>query len=178
MIKLLRKRRSIRKYTNKPVPSNAIKRLKEALLRSPSSRDTKPWRFIFLNDSHLLQRVSLCKSHGAEFLAKASLGIIICGDESKSDVWIEDCSIASILVQMAALEVGLGTCWIQVRNRSTSTGVSSEMHIRNQLKLPAHMRILSIIACGFPAEKKKPIPSRKLLYSSISTLKSRTDFPK
>jgi hypothetical protein len=45
------------------------------------------------------------------------IGIVVCGDRTQSDVWIEDCSIASILAQMASQSLGLGSCWIQVRNR-------------------------------------------------------------
>ena len=167
LIDLLRKRRSIRKFVNKPVPASAIHRLKEALLRSPSSRDLKPWRFVFVDDPALLDKLSRCKSHGAEFLAKAPLGIVVCGDETKSDVWIEDCAIASILVQMAGLEIGLGSCWVQIRNRSTSEGISSERSVRELLKLPEHIRVLSIIALGYPAEKKKSISRQRLQYDKI-----------
>ena len=101
MIKLLRKRRSIRKYAKKPVPASVQKRLVEALLRSPSSRDIRPWQFIMVDDPALLAKLSRSKAHGAEFLARAPLGIVLCGDETRSDVWIEDCSIASIIAQLA-----------------------------------------------------------------------------
>jgi nitroreductase len=167
MITLLRKRRSIRKYAQKLVPAAVQKRLVEALLRSPSSRDIRPWRFVFIDDPALLKRLSCSKASGAEFLAKAPLGIVVCGDENASDVWIEDCSIASIIVQMAALELGLGTCWIQIRNRSTSDGAPSEASVRNALSLPNNFRVLSMIALGYPAEKKRPISRRQLSFDTV-----------
>jgi nitroreductase len=167
MINLLRKRRSIRKYAEKPIPAAVQNRLKEALLRSPSSRDIKPWRFIFIDDSVLLKELSFSKASGSGFLEKAPLGIAVCGDDKASDVWIEDCSIASILVQMAALELGLGSCWIQIRNRTTADGTSSEAYVRDTLSLPGNFRVLSIIALGYPAEKKRPVSRRKLSFDKV-----------
>jgi nitroreductase len=107
MIELLRARRSIRQYTDKRIEPEKIEILKEAVLRSPSSRNFDPWEFIFVDDRDLLKKLSLSKRHGSKFLENAALGIVICGDGHKSDVWIEDCSIASILVQMVAQSMSL-----------------------------------------------------------------------
>ncbi|MBN2037657.1 MAG: nitroreductase family protein [Chitinispirillaceae bacterium] len=167
MITLLRKRRSIRKYRRTPVDKKVLKRLQEALLRSPSSRYIRPWHFVFIDDRHLLKKLATSKKHGSQFLAGAPLGIVICGNEHESDVWIEDCSIASIVVQLAALECGLGSCWIQIRNRLTAQGTSSERYIRSLLELPDTLRVESIIAIGYPAEKKKPVLSKQLRYNNI-----------
>jgi nitroreductase len=167
MLALLRKRRSIRKFLNKKIASKTIRILKESLLRSPSSRNNKPWYFIFVNNTQLLNKLSRCKEHGSSFLAEAPLGIVFCGDEQLSDVWVEDCSIAAILVQMAALSCGLGSCWIQIRNRETGDGTSSEAYVRGLLKIPRRLRIASIIAIGYPDEKKMPIPLKKLFFKKI-----------
>src|SRR3989304_1257735 len=117
MIDLLRKRRSIRVYEDRKIEFEKIEILKEALVRSPSSRSINPWEFIFVDEKELLQKLSQAKEHGSEFLEDAAVGIVVCGDEKRSDVWVEDCSIASILVQMVAQSIGLGSCWIQIRNR-------------------------------------------------------------
>ncbi|MGA2507559.1 MAG: nitroreductase family protein [Chitinispirillaceae bacterium] len=167
MIALLRKRRSIRKFLNKKITPKTIRILQESLLRSPSSRDNKPWYFIFVNNTQLLNKLSRCKKHGSSFLASAPLGIVVCGDEQLSDVWVEDCSIAGILVQMVALSCGLGSCWIQIRNRETGDGTSSEAYVRGLLKIPCHLRICLIVAIGHPAEKKMPIPLKKLCCKKI-----------
>ena len=102
MIDLLRKRRSIRVYEDRKIEPEKIEILKETLLRSPSSRNINPWEFILVDDKELLKRLSKEKEHGSEFLEGATLRIVVCGDENRSDVWIEDSSIASILVQMVA----------------------------------------------------------------------------
>ena len=167
MIELLRNRRSIRKYTDKSIEPEKIELLKEAVLRSPSSRNFDPWEFIFVDDRDLLKQLSLCKPHGAEFLEHAALGIVVCADEQKSDVWIEDCSIASILVQMVAQSIGLGSCWIQIRKRTYDENTTSEDYIKDLLILPGQMKVESIISIGYPAEKREPIPKENLKYEKI-----------
>jgi nitroreductase len=94
MIELLRARRSIREYTDRPLEPAKMELLKEAVLRSPSSRNLDPWEFIFVDDRQRLKRMAACKSQGADFLAHAPLGIVVCGDSRGSDTWIEDCAIA------------------------------------------------------------------------------------
>ena len=167
MIELLRKRRSIRKYTDKVIEPEKIEILKEALLRSPSSRGIDPWEFIFVDDKELLKQLALCKPHGASFLNGAALGIVICAEEQKSDVWVEDCSIASILVQMVAQSIGLGSCWIQIRKRKFDDQMTSEDYIRKLLNIPSGFKVESIIAVGYPAEKKEPVPPEDLKYEKV-----------
>jgi len=167
MIDLLRNRRSIRRYLDRPIEPEKIERLKEAVLRSPSSRNIDPGEFIFVDDRAILEKLAACKPHGAAFLQGAPLGIVICGDDTQSDVWVEDCSIASILVQMAAQSMGLGSCWIQVRKRMYDSLVSAEHHIRNVLSIPEHIRVECIVAVGYPAEQRAPLPSEELKTAKV-----------
>jgi nitroreductase len=162
MIELLRARRSIRKYTDGPIEPEKIEILKEAVLRSPSSRNFDPWEFIFVEDRKLLKKLALSKKHGSSFLEHAALGIVVCADGEKSDVWIEDCSIASILALMVAQSLGLGSCWIQIRKRMHSDQITSEDYIRNLLGIPDHVKVESIIAIGYPAETREPLPRGQL----------------
>lgn len=167
MIELLRNRRSIRKYTDKDIESEKTELLKEAVLRSPSSRNFDPWEFIFVDDRGLLKQLALCKPHGAKFLEGAALGIVVCADEQKSDVWIEDCSVASILVQMTAQSIGLGSCWIQIRKRMYDDYKTSEDYIKDLLNIPGNFKIESIIAIGYQAEKREPVRREDLKYEKV-----------
>jgi len=167
MIELLRKRRSIRKFTQEKIAPETIELLIEALLRAPSSRGINPWEFVVVDDWELLARLSRAKGHGAEFLKNAPLAIVVCADGTMSDVWIEDCSIASIIVQLAALSVGLGSCWAQIRNRMHDSGRPSEEYIRELLGLPDHIKVESIIGIGYPAETRKPISAKDLQYEKV-----------
>jgi len=158
MIELLRNRRSVREFTFEAIEPEKLQLLKEALLRSPTSRNKHPWEFIFVDDGELLKQLAVSKPHGATFLEYATLGIVVCADGEKSDVWTEDCSIASILVQMVAQSMGLGSCWIQIRNRMFDDKMTSEQYVKNLLKMPGNIRVESIVAMGYPAQEKDPIP--------------------
>jgi nitroreductase len=167
MIELLRIRRSIRKFTADKIAAETIELLVEALLRAPSSRGINPWEFVLVDDQKLLARLSESKEHGSEFLKNAPLGIVVCADSTKSDMWIEDCSIASIIVQMTALSLGLGSCWIQIRKRAHDSSSSAEEYIQGVLGLPEHIKVQSIIAVGHPGETKSPIPPGKLQHAKV-----------
>ncbi len=167
MIDLLRARRSIRKFTSEAIGPEKIELLKEAVLRSPTSRNFRPWEFVFVDERETLRQLALSKPHGAAFLRGANLAVVVCADGDKSDVWVEDCSIASILVQMIAQSMGLGSCWIQIRNRMFDAKASSDQHVRGLLNMPDNIRVESIIALGHPAEEKEPTSPDSLDYTKI-----------
>lgn len=171
MLEILRKRRSIRRYKEKDIDSEIVDLLKEAALRSPSSRDIKPWRFVFITDRAILEKLSRAKEHGSDFLRYARLGVVVCADERESDVWIEDCSIASIILQLTGQSLGLGSCWIQIRNRDYSDGWSSEDYVKEVLKevmsLSKDIKVESIISFGYADEEKPPVPREQLDYQKI-----------
>lgn len=152
MLDILRKRRSIRHYISDPIPPEILDKLREAVLRSPSSRGLDPWEFIFVTDTGLLQALSTAKPHGAHFLRDATLGVVVLGDEAKADTWIEDCAIASIILQLACESLGLGSCWVQIRLRAFDASTSAEARVREILGIPEHLRVASIISIGYPAK--------------------------
>lgn len=159
---LIKKRRSIRKFKDVPVEREKIDRLIETALRSPSSRGFNPWRFVVVDQPEILDRLSRAKPHGAAFLKQAPLGIVVLGDAEKSDVWVEDCSIASIFIQLGAEALGLSSCWIQIRKREHDKTTSAEDYIRELLSIPAHLKVESIIAIGYADEVKSPHPATSL----------------
>ncbi len=179
MIDLLRTRRSIRKYVQKPIDGKTIDVLIEALLRSPTSRNVKSWEFIVCDDRELLSQLSQAREQGSQQLRDAQLGIVVCADSTKSDVWVEDCSIAAILVQMTARSLGLGSSWIQVRNRSHADTTSAEQYIQSLLGLPQHIKVECMVSIGYPNEIKSPIGASELTYGKVKhNHYSRTYEPK
>jgi nitroreductase len=152
MLEILRRRRSIRHYTGQAIAPETVDLLKEAVLRSPSSRGLDPWEFIFVTDKALLEALSSAKPHGAHFLREAALGVVVLGNEDKADTWIEDCAIASIILQLACESLGLGSCWVQIRLRPHDQEKSAEARAREILNIPPHLRVESIISIGYPAK--------------------------
>jgi nitroreductase len=167
MLDAIKNRRSIRKYESRPVEEDAIAQLKEAALRAPSSRNLQPWRIVFVTDPETLGLLSTAKAQYASFLADAPLGIVVCGNDAKSDCWIEDCSIVATVLQLTATSLSLGSCWIQIRGREDAEGSSSEGRVLDILGLPAGLRVLTVLAVGYPAEEKPPLPAEKLAWEKV-----------
>lgn len=154
LLQLLRDRRSIRQFKQQKLSGETIAHLQEAILRAPTSRGKNPWTFVFVEDRHHLEKMSRAKMHGSAFIAGAALGVVVCADETVSDVWVEDCSIAAITLQYAAQELGLGSCWAQIRNRPHDNSVSAEDYLKSVLGLGEKIKILCVIGIGTPDEVK------------------------
>jgi len=166
-LSLIQRRRSIRKYLEKPVEAEKIVALIEAALRAPSSRGFNPWEFVVVTDKGLLEKLSTAKPHGASFLKNAPLGIVVCADPEKCDVWVEDASIASMFIHLAAESIGLGSCWIQIRKRMHDQTTTAQAYIRNLLNIPKNLNVESIVAMGYPAEEKSPHRKEDLQYKKV-----------
>ncbi len=157
-IDLLRSRRSVRKFEERPVEKEKVEILVEAALRSPSSRSLNPWEFVVVDDPQTLVRLSQAKEHGASFLAGAPLAIAVCAHPEKSDVWVEDVSIAALILHLAAADLGLGSCWVQLRERDYDTSKTSGQYAAEVLGLPAGVEVSAIIGMGYPARHPTPHP--------------------
>ncbi len=167
MIQLLRTRRSIRKYSNQPVEPEKLDILKEAVLRSPSSKGINPWKFIFVDDLEIIEKLKLSKPSGAGPLETAPLAVVFCADETVNDAWVEDCSIAAIILQLTAHSLGLGSCWIHVHYRMYSETVTSEKYIQDLLGIPTHFKVLCAVSVGYPAKPAKARAFEELQFEKI-----------
>lgn len=165
---LISSRRSIRKFQTKPVEKEKADILIETALRSFASKTSNPWEFIVINDKKLLESLSCAKEHGSALLKGASLGIAVCADPSKSDVWVEDTSIASAFIHLAAHDMGLGSCWVQIRKRNHSPDKSSEAYVKELLGIPDNIMVESIIAIGYPDETKQGHSKESLQFEKVS----------
>ncbi len=163
----LRKRRSIRQYQDRPVEKEKLDTLLKAALLSPSSRAIRPWSFIVVDDRETLKYLARCKPHGAAFVQAAPLAIVVTADTSKSDVWVEDTAIASVILLLMAEELGLGACWCQVRRREHDDRISAGEYIRRRLNIPLEYEVESIIAIGYPAKEKAPYEESDLHYGKL-----------
>jgi len=167
ILELLRKRRSIRQFTPQPVEQEKIDSLVETMLRSPSSRSFNPWEFVVVRDAATIEALSKAKPHGSRFLQNAPLAVVVCADPKKCDVWIEDASIASLLLHLAATDLGLGSCWVQIRMREHDATKMATTYVAELLALPPGIEVEAVVAIGYPAEEKQGHPANSLLYDRV-----------
>ena len=167
MIPLLQARRSIRKFQDRKIEPEKIDKLMEAALRAPSSMGHNPWEFIVVTDKVVLESLSRAREHGSAFIKNAPLGIVICADPAKSTVWIEDASIASIILHLTAASLGLGSCWIQIRERMHDSTKTAGAYLADVLNLPENLKVLSMVGIGYPAEEKPGHGKETLPYEKV-----------
>jgi len=178
MLGILYNRRSTRKFLDKKIEETKIKNLLTAALLAPSSKGSRPWEFIIVDDPALLAILATSKPHGASLLKHAPLAIIITGDKTKSDVWVEDCSIASIFVQLEAEALGLGSCWVQINRRYYNDDITSNEYIHEHFNIPDKLEVLSVVGIGYKAVERPPLSECDILWDkvSINMYKKRSDF--
>ena len=156
---VLQRRRSIRRFEKRPVEREKIERLLEAAFLSPSSHNHRPWQLTVVTARQLLDKLSQSKE-GAQGLRNAPAAIVVAADREKSDVWIEDAAILAHTINLAAVDLGLGSFWVQIRNRMHDEKLTAEQYVRELLDLPANLGVVCIIGFGYPLREKQPNPMR------------------
>lgn len=149
-LEMLYNRRSVRKYTGEHIPEEKLDKILKAGLLAPSGRNRKPWEFILVRNKETLVKLSECRASGAGILAGADAAIVVIGDTACTDVWTEDCSIAMAQMHLMADVLGVGSCWVQGRNRTAEDGIPSEVIVRELLGIPENFALEAMLCLGMP----------------------------
>lgn len=145
---LIKRRHSIRNYKDEIIEETVIKQIIDCAELAPTSRNKKPCVFFPVTDKTMLEKLSVSKEGGAQMLKGAGAAIVVAADSEKSDVWIEDASIAMTYMHLAAENLDLGSCWIQLLNRKTKDGIDSCAYVKNLLNLEDKIQVLAILSIG------------------------------
>jgi len=153
---IIRRRRSIRKYKEDPIPEDVLFRVLEAARLAPSGKNLQPWKFIIVRDKRLRMKLAQA-SNRQYFMAEAPVVIVACGFPDKCysrmgrymKSWPVDVAIALEHLILQAEEENLGTCWI---------GAFEEKEVKSILGIPEEVRVLALTPLGYPAATP---PSRK-----------------
>lgn len=151
-------RRSIRKYSPKPVEEEKINRILEAARLAPSARNLQNWKFIVVRDDKT--RAKLVETTmGQPFVGQAPVIIVACGTDTEGIMacgqyrYPIDLSIAMSFMILEAYELGLGTCWL---------GRFDEKQVKEILGIPEGVRVVAMTPLGYPAENPAPRPRKRL----------------
>lgn len=150
---VLAARHSVRRFTDEAVDREIIDEMIDEALLAPSSKNTKSSGFMIIEDPSTLEAISEMRTSGSAFVAGAKAAILVLGDESKSDLWVENCSISATYLMLSAVDKGLGSCWVHVhgrlRDRKDESKGYAEDYIRELLGIKDNMRVLCVIALGY-----------------------------
>lgn len=142
-----RSRKSCRRFSDVPLSKEEMESIMEAGRLAPSSRKLDDVVLVPVEDIGLIRRLALCRDSSTTALETATFAVIVAADPDVCDVWTEDASIASIMMQLEAEDLGLGSCWVQVRLRSCGDMPAQEI-VRREASLDPRLQVLSIIAFG------------------------------
>lgn len=163
MLNILLERRSIRKYKDIKIEEQKINQILGAGKVAPSGKNKKPWELMVIEDKEILKELSMVKPKGGLFLSETPTAIAVIGNEELSDTWVEDCSIVSTFIQLEAHNQGLGSCWVQMKNRYTEDGGDAELLAKEILGVPTNKRLLCIISIGYPDQERPAYKEEDLL---------------
>lgn len=164
---LIKNRRSTRKFTDQLLSPEQVEMILKAALMAPASKRKNPWQFVVVEDQEMLKKLAGCKPAGSSFLEGCALAVVVMANVMESDVWVEDASIASIYMQLQAEDLGLGSCWCQIRNRQTEDDTDANVYVRNLLNIPYQLEVLSIIGFGYKDQERKPFDEMHLQWEKI-----------
>lgn len=164
---MLFERHSIRRYTDEPIDPEKVKQILEAGLLAPSSKSARPWQFVVVEDKATLEALSKCKKMGSRPIAGCALAIVVLADPEKSDVYVEDASVAAAFMHLQACALGVGSCWIQIRNRFDAADEPAARIVRSLLEIPDNLEPVCILSCGMPDEQRRPVDPDKLEWQKV-----------
>jgi hypothetical protein len=164
---LVQQRRSHRKFTAEEIDGEDVKMILRAGLMSPTSKGQRAWQFVVVDNKADLEKLSDAKDMGGAFIKDAAMAIVVLGDPMQNDCWVEDGSIAAITMQYQAEELGIGSCWVQMRGRGLSDGTTADMVIQGVLGIPENLSCLCVLALGRKADERKLQNEDKLKWENV-----------
>lgn len=150
IIESIKNRFSVRKFLDKPVEKEKLDQILEAARLAPSARNLQPYHFVVIDDQEKRAKLNeICK--GQKFVSEAPLAIAVCASNTDylmtcgQPAYTVDAAIAAEHINLQAVELGLGTCWI---------GSFYHDKLAELINLPADHKIVTLLPIGYPAVEK------------------------
>lgn len=159
---ILQKRRSTRKFTDRTIEPDVVKELIEATFTAPSSRNSHSTHLMAIADKAVIEKIATMRDYGSAFVKGAPLFVLVMGDKTATDMWEVNCSISATIMQLAATDLGLCSCWVHIDQRpqkqAEREGKMAEELVRELVDIPDHFGVLCGIAIGYSDFAPAPLP--------------------
>ena len=142
----IKQRRSIREFLDKLIPQAALEAIVDCARFAPTARNVQPWEFVVVTDKAMLERIAQITDHG-KFISRAAACVLVFSQDTK--YYLEDCCAATQNAMLAAAALGIGSCWV-AGDKKPYSAMFYEL-----LKVPQHCKLVSLIALGYPLDKKE-----------------------
>jgi nitroreductase len=165
VLEAIKKRRSVRKYTDEKVSEENVQRLIQAARWAPSAGNSQPLELVVVKNPEIKVKLSYAALN-QQFIQKAPVVIIVCADVTRSKrgygkrgeqlYSIQDTAAAVENILLAAQELGLATCWV---------GAFNDKEVAKAVKAPKNIKPVAIVPVGHPAVK--PVAPQKMSVNKI-----------
>ncbi len=153
-LEVIEKRHSVRKYSDRPVDRELLDAIVKIAQTAPSSRNTKSTAFMIVEDKDTLQALSSMRDYGSALIAGAQAAIVVIGDTTKTDLWVDNCAISATFVQLAVTSMDLVSCWVHCNSRprlkDEPEGAMSDEYVTELLGLKDGLHPYCVVAIGYP----------------------------
>jgi nitroreductase len=164
----IKNRRSIRRFEDKPVPEELVRKIIEAGQWAPSACNRQDWKFIIIDSQEVKERI--LRDTTAYFVGKAPLLILVLYSNRTDNLEYKDHLLSAAMaiqnMQLAAYALGLGSCCVN--------NLPIKSRLRKILNIPSHYDPVSLICMGYPKAIPKPLKRKEMLNEIIS--RNRFDF--
>jgi len=143
-IKVLKNRRSVRLFLDKPIVKEDLESLIDVARFAPTARNVQPWEFVVVTDKKVLTKIANLAENG-RFISGAGACIAVYCAETK--YYLEDGCAATVNILNAAAALGIGSCWVAGDKKDYADTVLQ------LLSLPSGYKLISLIALGYPKDK-------------------------
>ena len=153
--KVIAARHSVRQFQDKSVDREIVDAILDQTQTAPSSKNSRSSAFVVVDDKDMLEALSEMRTYGSALLKGAACAVVVLGDTTKTDLWIENAAISATYIQLCATNLGLGSCWVHVNGRlrdhkDPSKGLAED-YVRDLLGLKEAFKPLCIVALGYEA---------------------------
>ncbi|MBR4903378.1 MAG: nitroreductase family protein [Selenomonadaceae bacterium] len=168
MLEIMRSRRSVRRYTDEKISDDNLKKILCGALLAPSGHSKYPCKFIVVTNRELLIKMSHCRKGVAKMLEGAAAAVVVIADKNISDTFIEDSCVAMMNMELVATSLGIGNCWIQIRNRDAENDSASEEFLRGLLNFPENLACQAVLSLGIPVKPPRARELDQLNFDKVS----------
>lgn len=156
-LEVIDKRHSVRKYSDTPVERELLDAIVRIAQTAPSSRNTHSSSFVIVEERDTLDALSQMRDYGSGLLSGAQAAIVVLGDTSKTDLWVDNCAISATFVQLAATSMDLVSCWVHINGRPCKKdepqGKTAVEYVTELLGIKEGLVPYCCIAIGHPVEE-------------------------
>ena len=154
---VIEKRKTFRNYSERPVERELLDAIVGIAKTAPSSRNTKSSAFMIIEDHDTLVALSQMRDYGAAPLKNAQAAILVMGDTTKTDLWVDNCAISATFIQLAVTAMDLVSCWIHINDRpvlkTEPEGALAGDYVSELLGIKDGLKPYCLVAIGYPQEE-------------------------